>query len=304
MAQPRIAFGTVATSDHAAMALGLLQSIRAQHPAAQFSLLLVDAQLKVPHWVRALPLERCIDAAKLASMRGRYSKSELCFAAKPFLLRRLLEDGVDQAHYLDADCRVYAPLTQMVEQLAGADLLLTPHTMRPVPDDGCRPRPLTLLRAGVFNGGYLGVRNTSGGLAFASWLAGMTVTHARNAPRLGMCGDQRWLDLAPALFPGTAICRHGGANVAYWNLHGRAITDEEMLAVDGEPLLFFHFSGFEGNPLRLSRHQDRVTVEPYSALHRLLQRYAAETTVSDRASLLDSAKRIARQWLRPASGET
>jgi hypothetical protein len=48
---------------------------------------------------------------------------------------------------------------------------------------------------------------TPEGQRFAQWHGEMTHRHARNAPDEGMCFDQRWLDLVPALFAGAAICR-------------------------------------------------------------------------------------------------
>ncbi len=227
-----------------------------------------------------------IDWSVLAAMRKRYSQSELCFALKPFLLRAALNMGASQAHYFDGDCLAYAPLDPMLEQLDGADLLLTPHSLTPIPDDGLRPGALTLLRAGSFNAGYIGVRGNIAGREALNWLARMTQDRAFNRPREGMCGDQRWLDLAPVLFPGLAICRHPGANVAYWNLHERALSvdDRGRPCAAGQPLLFFHFSGYDpAQPASLSIHQSRHVVSPDSVLAELLADYRARVPYSPKA---------------------
>jgi hypothetical protein len=243
----RLSFCSIASFSHYQQALTSLLSLRDQHPNAVLSLLAIDLLPPLPDGIRALSLADCIPAAVLSAMRRRYSLAELCFAAKPFLLARILDETVDQAHYIDSDCLAFARFDPMVQQLANADLLLTPHSLSPIPDDGMTPRPLTLLRSGVFNGGYLGVRNTVQGKAFLAWFSSMTQQYAYNAPKEGMCGDQRWLDLVPVLFPGTVICRHPGANVAYWNLHERRLQVHHsgQLTVNDEPLLFFHFSGFD-----------------------------------------------------------
>ena len=266
-------FCTIATASHAPAALACLRSLGARHPASRLVLLAVGRVQAAG--VEVLAVERCVPAAVLAGMRSRYTAAELCFAVKPFLLAHLLEQAA-QVHYLDGDCLAFAPLQPLVAQLDGADLLLTPHALAPIPDDGRTPHPLTVLRGGAFNGGYLGVRNTAEGLRFARWLGDMTQRYARNAPDAGMCGDQRWLDLVPALFPGAAVCRHPGANAAYWNLHERPLTLEapEAFRVNGAPLLFFHFSGYRAaRPRRLSVHQDRHPVPPGSALDALLAAY-------------------------------
>lgn len=279
VANTRLSFCSIASSSHYRQALTSLLSLRAQHPNAALYLLCVDFLPPLPDGIRALSLADCIPAAVLSSMRKRYGLAELCFAAKPFLLARILDESLDQAHYIDGDCLGFARFDPMVQQLANADLLLTPHSLSPIPDDGMTPRPLTLLRSGVFNGGYLGVRNTAQGKAFLAWLSSITQQYAYNAPKEGMCGDQRWLDLVPVLFPGAAICRHPGANVAYWNLHERRLQRHHsgQLTVNDEPLLFFHFSGFNiDKPTELSRHQNRHEVLADSPLAALLQIYCQQ----------------------------
>jgi len=75
-----------------------------------------------------------------------------------------------------------------------------------------------------------------------------------------MFTDQRWMDLAPAFIRKTFIMRHPGYNVAYWNLAHREITrtaSGEWL-VNGERLVFFHFSGIAADkPEQFSKHQNR-----------------------------------------------
>lgn len=275
-----LVFCSIATASHLRQVLPCLERLRQLHPGAEAALLLVDADAagsaEAAAAARCLAVDAVVPAAVLRRMRRRYTPAELCFALKPFLLEHLLETGAEQAHYLDGDCIAFHDLQPLIEELAAADLLLTPHCLSPIPDDGRTPRALTVLRGGVFNGGYIGVRNTAEGRRFTRWLAGMTERYARNAPAQGMCGDQRWLDLVPVLFPGAAICRRAGANVAYWNLHERTLARDPGggYRVNGEPLLFFHYSGYRPEwPLDLSVHQNRHTVEPGSPLRALLEEY-------------------------------
>jgi hypothetical protein len=284
-------FCSIATLSHRQQALACLDAIHRHLPEAGCALLLLlppgAPAPALPPSIQLLRVEDCAEAAQLQAMQAQYTVAELCFALKPYLLAALLARGATQAHYLDADCMAYGSLAPLLAQLATGDLLLTPHGLSPIPDDGMTPRPLTLLRAGVFNAGYLGVRNTPQGLAFVAWLSAMTLKFARNAPAEGMCGDQRWLDLAPVLFPGTAICRHPGANVAYWNLHERQLTVDAQggFQANGEPLLFFHFSGYElRRPEQLSRHQNRHTVQPGAPLQRLLQDYRSHLPLAAMSS--------------------
>ncbi|MGH8460789.1 MAG: hypothetical protein ACRESS_04220 [Stenotrophobium sp.] len=275
-----LAFCSIATPSHVPQAVACLQSIHRYHEDARYFLLLVNAEgqqvSSLPDTTEALSIEDCVGADDLRMMRKRYSITELCFAVKPFLIATLLEAGMDQVHYLDSDCLAFNCMTPLVLDLANADLLLTPHCLSPVPEDGQSPSALTLLKAGTFNAGYISVRRTGQGADFVAWLSSMTIRYAKNAPKEGMCGDQRWLDLTPALFPGMAICRHPGANVAYWNLHERKVLrdSEGHFRVNDQALIFFHFSGHVAtHPTQLSKHQNRHPLIPGSHLHELVEFY-------------------------------
>lgn len=286
----RIAYCSVATPSHFPAAVATLQSIRSFHPEGRFLLLLVEGRAPgtLPSGIEGIDAESIVDPRVLGGMRRRYTRTELCFAVKPFLLRAVLHAGASQAHYFDGDCLAFAPLHELSDQLDHADLLLTPHSFTPIPDDGQTPRPLTLLRAGTFNAGYLGVRATESGHRALDWLARMTEDRAFNRPRDGMCGDQRWLDLVPVLYPGAAICRHPGANVAYWNLHERPLTRDGsgQPCAAGRPLLFFHFSGHDpAYPDSLSVHQTRHGIAEGSVLADLLARYRANLPKPPRARI-------------------
>ncbi len=92
------------------------------------------------------------------------------------------------------------------------------------------------------------------------WWSERLATDCLVAPERGYFVDQRWMDLAPGLIPRLAILRDEGYNVAYWNLPSREVTrDGERYTVNGRPLRFFHFSGYDpDHPDRLSKHQDRI----------------------------------------------
>jgi hypothetical protein len=289
MPQAPVFFCTIATRSHVGQALACLRSVARFHPEARLALLAVGA-LELPADappLRVVPFEACVPARIARTMRARYSQAELCCAAKPYLIAHLLGNGAGEVHYLDADCFAYASLAPLSEQLAHADVLLTPHALSPIPDDGRTPRALTILRGGAFNAGYMGVRNTTEGTRFARWHGEMTHRHARNAPDEGMCFDQRWLDLVPALFPGAAICRDAGANVAYWNLHERSLAQDDTGAfrVNGEPLRFFHFSGYQpSRPAALSIHQNRHRARSNPALAALLAGYREQWPAARKSS--------------------
>ena len=83
------------------------------------------------------------------------------------------------------------------------------------------------------------------------------------------------MDLAPCYFDSVHILKHAGCNVAYWNLHERTIESQDgHYRVGDVPLVFFHFSGVDASkPQTLSRHQNRHSLVPGSALARLVSDY-------------------------------
>ncbi len=275
-----VVFAVLCTASHWSQARACLASLRRHAPDVGLAFLAVDGfdpgERETLGAERLDPAE-CVDVEILAAMRARYSPMALSCALKPCLIGALLRRGTPIVHYVDADTLFFADPAPLTRFMAAHDVALTPHCLTPIPDDGYLPSMLTILRAGVHNAGYVGVANTEGGRAFVAWWADRLREHGQYAPADGLNHDQRWLDLAPSLFPGTGLQRHPGANVAYWNLHERIPTRRADGGYDvgGEPLLFYHFSGWSPRePERVSRHSQRHVAAPGSALAGILAHYA------------------------------
>jgi hypothetical protein len=280
-------FAAIATPSHLAAARVALDSLRpyAATPGRFLFTVGQAAGVSVPlENVTQVAVEDVMDARVLEALAARYTAAELSCALKPLVLRWLAQQGFSYLHYIDADVKFYsdpAPLRLGLEQ---ADVVLTPHCLQPFPQDGRRPRELALVRGGVFNAGYVGVSANAPGMRFLDWWAQRLARHGFQDPARGMSGDQRWLDLVPALFPGLSILRHPGANVGYWNLQERALEDGEAgPRCAREPLLFFHFSGFDpARPHALSVYQDRFDTSAMPTISRLMHGYAQELAAHQR----------------------
>jgi glycosyltransferase involved in cell wall biosynthesis len=189
----------------------------------------------------------------------------------------LLAEGASTAVYLDPDIRIFAPLDAALAPLEqGAEGLLTPHVLHPLPRDGRKPNDHELLMAGVFNLGFLALNDTPSARDLLKWWAGWLRTHCFEDKGTGTFTDQKWLNFGPVFWPGVHILRDDTCNVAYWNLSERRLTMRDGgWEVNGRPLTFFHFSGFNpDDPRTLSKHQDRVGVTSGSPLAKLLAQYA------------------------------
>jgi hypothetical protein len=267
---------TIVSRNYAAQAATLMESLAAHEPKARRVVVATDGP--IPQLER---LAEVIDArdmgAPYAAMSVYYDALELNTAVKPYVFRRFLtEPGATSATYLDPDILVFRPLNAVRRGLAEAQLALTPHLTRPLLGSAM-PNDHAILKSGSFNLGFCAARAEPKVVDLMSWWADRCEFDCRVDLKNGLFTDQRWMDLAPGFVDSLAILRTPTLNLAYWNLEGRTLARTAAgWTVDGEPLGFFHFSGFDpARPDILSKHQDRVRVTPGSPLAELLADYAA-----------------------------
>jgi hypothetical protein len=170
---------------------------------------------------------------------------ELCTAVKGPMMDKLLSEGYDAVVYLDPDTALFSPLVDVVDMLERYSIVLTPHlvqaegTMTGVVDN-----EIGSLKHGVYNLGFVAVRNDPSGAEFARWWRDRLLHFCHDDVPNGLFTDQRWCDLVPALFDGVGVLRNSGYNVASWNLATRPIRfDSEGNIYSGNAKLrFFHFT--------------------------------------------------------------
>ncbi len=213
-----------------------------------------------------------------AHMALRYSVLELSTAVKPWLLRYLMGVTDGPVTYMDPDIKVYGSLEPLDVLATEHGVVLIPHSSEPIPQDGRKPSQVDIMIAGIYNLGYVSLTPRPEVDRLLDWWAERLRRDCRVDPIWGYFVDQRWFDLAPGFLTDLAILREPQYNLAYWNLHERRLErDGERFLVNGQPLAFFHFSGFDPEePLILSRHQNRIDVTENPVLEELLQGYAAD----------------------------
>lgn len=173
---------------------------------------------------------------------------EICTAVKGQALVNFLNKGIsDKVVYLDPDIVVYDDLKELENLLNEHDVILTPHLTAPEKETrGILDNELCALMHGVYNLGFVAVRNSDNGMKFAEWWRDRLVEYCYDDIPNGIFTDQRWVDMAPAVFDGVFILREPNYNVATWNISNRDVTKkEENYFVNGKPLQFYHFSGFD-----------------------------------------------------------
>jgi len=260
----------------------LFQSLRKHHPEWRLYLALAD-QLRSNVDLSQEPFDGVCSVADLDIPEWRgwafcHSIVELATAIKPFMLARLLKQpGCKKVIYLDPDIVVFSRLDDIDEALNEANIVLTPHQTRPERSlAAVMDNEICSLKHGIYNLGFIAVASTEVGHDFADWWSQRVYHFCRADIPNGLFTDQRWIDLVPAFFEGVAIMRSSRHNVATWNVTTRDldILGPGQYMADGEPLGFYHFTGFDSGAHRIMAAKNACD---NSAVHQLVDWYAKQT---------------------------
>ncbi len=275
---------TSAAWNYLGKARALFRSVRTHHPEFVCHLLVPEASGTGPELG---PDEDFADVTYVTDLPGgrspgwlfRYSLVELATAIKaPFAAALLERPDCGRVLYLDPDTVLFSRLDDVIDELATSSIVLTPHLAEPEEEfqaivDG----ELGALRFGVYNLGFIGLAGNAEGLRFARWWTDRTALFGFDERPDGLFTDQKWVDLAPALFESVKVLRTPRLNVATWNLNRRPFTGsfDEGFQVSGQPLGFYHFTGYDSGA-------HRIMAERYApgnhAVHSLIEWYERYTT--------------------------
>jgi hypothetical protein len=205
----------------------LAETLAATNPGARLTLCLND---RPPDWFDPAvePFDRIWLPEDLGYEPGwifQHNVMELCTAVKGRALMRLIEedgDGAGLILYLDPDVVVYNPLSPVDGYLGDASIGLVPHILAPEETAlGLELTEISVASHGVYNLGHLILRPDARGRAFARWWADRLDLHCFDDRARGLFTDQRWVDLAPAIFEGVKILKQPNLDVASWNIGRR-----------------------------------------------------------------------------------
>ncbi len=178
--------------------------------------------------------------AELLAVKPTRSKVEYYFTCSPSLPLYVFNHfpEVDIITYLDADLFFYASPEPVFDEMGDGSILISEHRY---------PPDLSYLEVhGIYNVGLLAFRHDARGRDCLEWWRTRCLEWCYDRPEDGKYADQKYLDDWPRRFPGVVVLRHKGAGLAPWNWKNYQIAiNDGQIAVNGQPLIFFHFHGLK-----------------------------------------------------------
>lgn len=282
---------TITARNYLSLALTLADSVALHHPEARFTLCVADG-LEGVELKNAHPNHRLLDArevlpgAVFTDMAFKYDVTEFCTSFKPAVFKHLFKEEADTdlIYYMDPDTRLYDRLDPITAATPEKTLYLAPHVIECHVVDRNPYLEFHHLWEGIFNLGFCAVRRTDTSALVLDWwderLRGFCYADRAD----GLHTDQKWMDYAPAFFgDAVQVVRHYGVNVAHWNLIERPLTLRDGKVHAGrDPLIFFHFSGFDFRGTALNRIVTLESQQAYASP--MLTEFAAEYREAVRAN--------------------
>lgn len=183
---------------------------------------------------------------ELLAMKKTRSMREYCWSLSSIFTHYVLTHFPDSemVTYLDGDLFFFASPEKVFEDFesaGGKSILIIPHNLPP-------SQKKKEDSVGKYNVGMLIFRNDENGRACLAWWKERTMEWCYERVEPERFGDQKYLDYFEEKFKGVFVYRHKGANLAGWNIKnykGRIEKRGGTVFVDGDPLIFFHFSQFK-----------------------------------------------------------
>lgn len=256
---------TITARNYLSLALTLGDSIARHHPEAKFTVCVADGLDGLEGLLPASshPQHRLVSALELLpadtldDLAFKYNITEFCTAIKPLMFKTLFSDPqVELVYYMDPDTHLYQRLDPITASTPDKTLYLAPHLIHyRLADDHPYPE-FRHLWEGIFNLGFCAIRRTDATARVLDWWDARLREYCYADPLDGLHTDQKWMDYAPVFFQDELqIVRHHGVNAAHWNLGERTIELRDGTYLAGpEPLIFFHFSGFDFRGHSLTKH--------------------------------------------------
>jgi hypothetical protein len=251
--------------------LALYCSLQRHAPGSRLWALCLDqacyellARLDLPNLVAISLAEFEAADREVAATRSSRSLIEYYFTCTPAWLLYVLEREASSqwVTYLDGDLFFFGSPEVIFGELEKAAFGVIPH--RYTPEIG------HMRKYGIYNVGWVGVRNDPDGTAAAKWWRAKCIDWCYDYVDGDRFADQGYLQELSARFPRVRVIENLGANLAPWNIGNYRVEfrDGKVLVDSTYPLIFFHFQGFKREMGCFIFNSHRLYRAPFSRLVR------------------------------------
>lgn len=177
------------------------------------------------------------------------------------MLAQYMQNRHGRCLILDADMFTYAPLWDVFVMLRRADMIVTPHRLKPVPRDGKRLQQEHFAFFGNYNAGFVALSNRAEACEFVDWWLNISFNTPEQAPQAGRYAEQGWLRFVGDFVERVRILRDPGINAAWWRIDApdQVRLEQGRWTIDGHQLRLFHFSQIDFDNLEsITVHQERI----------------------------------------------
>lgn len=277
------AYTTYFDQRYLAIALVALRSVRAHDPQADIFALCFD---QVAFDLVAGLGDRKIVAVSADAIREfeprlagfvRRSRLSLYARHKPVLPLYVFSVRPDLAAiaHIDADVCFYSSPEPLYQEIAGASIALSPHRFAQAWKRS--------EEFGIFNAGFIYWRNDAEGVRCLTEYRTDCFNWCEPWPQPdGRFMNQGYLTFWPNRYSSVHIIRHPGVNLSWWNVATHSLQHGPVVNVDGQPLIFYHFSYLYPGPDGIWRTLREFGVNDAVAVEALYLPYIDEVEKTDR----------------------
>lgn len=275
---------TLCSNNYLSQAKTLGDSIKQINPEYKFFIGLLDVPSTEINYEEEIGypivLSNEIGIPDFDDLWKKYNIIEFSTCVKPFYFQYFIKKfkSLDYLFYVDPDILILNNLTIIEKEFeASTKLLLTPHILSPIPLDNKTPGENIFLNYGVFNLGFLGLKNPELSGHLLEWWKERTYHLGFDRTSEGLFVDQLWFNLVPIFFDNVKISMHPGLNMAPWNLHERKLNSERSVIFFGQsyPLVFYHFSKYNYfKPDLICSYYDRYDFDSIPEIRNFYNNYS------------------------------
>jgi hypothetical protein len=176
---------------------------------------------------------------------------------------------------IDADVFFYSSPQPLYDEIGGASIALSPHRFA---DAWKRSEEF-----GIYNAGFIYWRNDAEGRRCLNEYRADCFNWCEPYPQPdGRFMNQGYLTFWPGRYSNVHVIRHPGVNLSWWNVATHSLQGGPIVSVDGQPLIFYHFSYLYLDPLGVWRTLREFGDNDEIAINALYLPYLNEIEKADR----------------------